>query len=92
MDKKAKVYIAGHTGLVGSSLVRKFRLEGFSNLVYTPYPEYDLRNQYQTNCFFEDVQPEYVIIAAAKVGGILANDTFRADDFPRVRTPFQVLE
>jgi len=79
MHKSSKIYIAGHTGLVGSALVRKFNAEGYNNLVYTPYPEYDLRNQKQTNDFFEREKPEYVIIAAAKVGGILANNTYRAE-------------
>ena len=79
MEKNSKIYIAGHTGLVGSALVRKFTSEGHTNLVYTPYPEYDLRNQQQTNDFFKQEQPEYVIIAAAKVGGILANNTYRAE-------------
>jgi len=79
MEKDSKIYIAGHTGLVGSALVRKFTSEGYNNLVYTPYPEYDLRNQQQTNDFFEREKPEYVIIAAAKVGGILANNTYRAE-------------
>jgi GDP-L-fucose synthase len=79
MEKNSKIYIAGHTGLVGSALVRKFTAEGFNNLVYTPWPEYDLRNQQQTNNFFEREKPEYVVIAAAKVGGILANDTYRAE-------------
>lgn len=79
MDKSSKIYIAGHTGLVGSALVRKFTAEGNTNLVYTPYPEYDLRNQQQTNDFFEREKPEYVIIAAGKVGGILANNTYRAE-------------
>jgi len=79
MNKSSKIYIAGHTGLVGSALVRKFTSAGYNNLVYTPYPEYDLRNQQQTNDFFEREKPEYVIIAAAKVGGILANNTYRAE-------------
>ncbi|MBU0713273.1 MAG: NAD-dependent epimerase/dehydratase family protein [Chloroflexi bacterium] len=79
MEKNSKIYIAGHTGLVGSALVRKFTSEGYTNLVFTPYPEYDLRNQQQTNDFFQKEKPEYVIIAAAKVGGILANNTYRAE-------------
>jgi len=79
MVKDSKIYIAGHTGLVGSALVRKFTAECYNNLVYTPWPEYDLRNQQQTNDFFKREKPEYVIIAAAKVGGILANNTYRAE-------------
>ena len=70
MEKDSKIYIAGHTGLVGSALVRKFTSEGYTNLVYTPYPEYDLRNQQQTNDFFKREKPEYVIIAAAKISVI----------------------
>lgn len=79
MEKNSKIYIAGNTGLVGSAIVRKLNAEGYNNLVFTPYPEYDLRNQQQTNSFFEREKPEYVIIAAAKVGGILANNTYRAE-------------
>jgi len=79
MDKSSKIYIAGHTGLVGSALVRKFTNEGYNNLVYTPWPEYDLRNQKQTNDFYKREKPEYVFLAAARVGGILANSTYPAE-------------
>lgn len=79
MKKNAKIYIAGHDGLVGSAIVRKLRSEGYDNLVFTPYPEYDLRDQAQTNEFFEKEKPYYVFVAAAKVGGILANDTYKAE-------------
>lgn len=79
MEKKAKIYVAGNSGLVGSSLVRKLESEGYNNLVFTPYPEYDLRNQQQAEDFFEKEKPEYVFLAAAKVGGILANSTYPAE-------------
>jgi GDP-L-fucose synthase len=79
MNKSSKIYIAGHTGLVGSALVRKFMAEGYNNLVYTPWHDYDLRDQQQTNDFFEREKPEYVFLAAAKVGGILANDQYKAE-------------
>jgi len=79
MDKISKIYIAGHRGMVGSSIVRKLRSEGFSNLIVRTSSELDLRNQQEVNTFFEYEKPEYVILAAAKVGGIHANNTFRAD-------------
>lgn len=79
MDKKSKIYIAGHRGMVGSSIERKLRSEGFSNLLVRTSSELDLRNQQEVNAFFENEKPEYVILAAAKVGGINANNTFRAD-------------
>jgi len=79
MDKNAKIYIAGNTGLVGSAIVRKLEVEGYKNLVFTPWPDYDLRNQEQVNRFFEKEKPEYVFLAAARVGGILANSTYPAE-------------
>ncbi|MBL7094317.1 GDP-L-fucose synthase [candidate division KSB1 bacterium] len=79
MNKNSKIYIAGNTGLVGSAIVRKLRSEGYNNLVFTQYPEYDLRNQKQVNDFFAKEKPEYVFIAAAKVGGINANETYPAE-------------
>jgi len=79
MEKNAKLYIAGNTGLVGSAIVRKLKSEGYNNLVFTPYPEYDLRNQQQVENFFKKEKPEYVFLAAAKVGGIMANFTYKAD-------------
>ena len=78
MEKSSKIYVAGNTGMVGSAIVRKLRAEGYDNLVFTPYPEYDLINQEQVSDFFAKEKPDYVIIAAAKVGGIKANDTYRA--------------
>jgi GDP-L-fucose synthase len=79
MDKQSKVYIAGHRGMVGSSIVRKLESEGFSNLIYKTSSELDLRNQQAVNDFFAKEKPAYVFLAAAKVGGIMANNTFRAD-------------
>lgn len=79
IDKKSKLYIGGHSGMVGSSFIRKFTSEGFTNLVTRTFEELDLRNQQAVNDFFQAEKPEYVIIAAAKVGGILANNTYRAE-------------
>jgi GDP-L-fucose synthase len=79
MDKKSKIYIAGHRGMVGSSIERKLLSEGFNNLIVRTSSELDLRNQKAVNAFFEYEKPEYVILAAAKVGGIHANNTYRAN-------------
>jgi GDP-L-fucose synthase len=79
MEKNSKIYIVGHMGLVGSSLVRKFKQEGFTNLISQTSKELDLRNQLLVNDFFEKEKPEYVIHAAGKVGGIQANNTYRAE-------------
>ncbi len=79
MKKTSKIYIPGNTGLVGSAIVRKLKAEGYTNLIFTPYPEYDLRNQQQVEDFFKKEKPEYVFLAAAKVGGILANSTYPAE-------------
>lgn len=79
MDKGAKIYVAGHRGLVGSAIVRKLKAEGYANLVLRSSSELDLRNQADVSAFFEQERPEYVFLAAAKVGGIVANDTCRAD-------------
>jgi GDP-L-fucose synthase len=78
MDKNSKIYIAGSTGMVGSAILRNLEARGYSNFVFTPWPEYDLTNQKTVLDFFEKENPEYVIDAAAKVGGIHANDTYRA--------------
>lgn len=78
MNKDSKIYIAGHTGLVGSSILGELQSKGYTNFVFTPYPEYDLTNQQQTADFFAKEKPEYVFLAAAKVGGIVANNTYRA--------------
>ena len=79
MNKKGKFYIAGHNGMVGSAIVRKFHLEGFTNFITKSSKELDLRNQYQVGQFFATEKPDYVILAAAKVGGIVANNTYRAE-------------
>ena len=79
MYKESNIYIAGNTGLVGSAIVRKLQSAGYINLIFTPFPEYDLRNQQQTENFFAKEKPEYVFLAAAKVGGILANYTYPAE-------------
>lgn len=76
MELGAKIYVAGHRGLVGSALVRRIEAEGYSNLVVRTSAELDLRRQEQVERFFEREKPEYVFLAAAKVGGILANSTY----------------
>lgn len=78
MDKHSKIYVAGHRGMVGSAIVRKLQAEGYDNIVVRTSGELDLRNQQQVNDFFNTEKPEYVFLAAAKVGGINANNTFRA--------------
>ena len=79
MEQTDKIYIAGHRGMVGSALERKLRKEGYNNIVTRTSSELDLRNQQAVNDFFENEKPEYVILAAAKVGGIHANNTYRAE-------------
>jgi GDP-L-fucose synthase len=79
MEKTSKIYIAGHTGLVGSAILRRLRSEGYSNLVLRNHKELDLEIQKDVNDFFERERPEYVFLAAAKVGGIYANNTYPAD-------------
>jgi GDP-L-fucose synthase len=78
MDKESKIYIAGHRGLVGSALKRKLESKGYTNLIFRTHKELDLTNQQAVNEFFEQEKPEYVFLAAAKVGGILANSTYPA--------------
>jgi GDP-L-fucose synthase len=79
MDKNARIYIAGHRGMVGSAIYRKLEKEGFVNLITRTSSELDLRNFTQVSDFFEEEKPEYVFLAAAKVGGIVANNTYRAE-------------
>jgi len=79
MNKEDKIYVAGHKGMVGSSLVRKLEQEGFKNIIVRTSSELDLRDQHAVSQFFNDERPEYVFLAAAKVGGIIANNTYRAD-------------
>jgi len=79
MQPSSKIYVAGHNGMVGSAIVRKLKQEGFTNLVLQSSKELDLRSQSAVNTFFEKEKPEFVFLAAAKVGGIVANNTYRAD-------------
>jgi GDP-L-fucose synthase len=79
MQKNDKIYIAGHRGMVGSALARRVKKEGFTNMVFRNSSELDLRNQVAVNAFFEKERPDHVFLAAAKVGGILANNTYRAE-------------
>jgi len=77
--KEKKIYIAGHTGMVGSAIKRGLKKNGYKNLLFKDFPGLDLMRQDETEKLFEDEKPEVVIVAAAKVGGILANNTYRAD-------------
>ncbi len=79
MTPASRIYVAGHRGLAGSAIVRRLQAEGFTNLVTRTRKELDLTSQAQTERFFEAEKPEYVFLAAAYVGGILANNTQRAD-------------
>jgi GDP-L-fucose synthase len=79
MDKTDKIYVAGHTGMVGSAILKALIKEGFTNCIYKTSKELDLRNQQATELFFNEEKPQYVFMAAAKVGGIVANNTYRAD-------------
>jgi GDP-L-fucose synthase len=79
MDKNAKIYIVGHRGMVGSAIFRKLEKEGFTNIITRVSSQLDLRSQQQVADFFEQEKPEYVFLAAAKVGGIIANNTYRAE-------------
>ncbi len=79
MEKAAKIYVAGHNGMVGSAIVRKLEKEGYTNIIKRGSKELDLRNQLAVADFFEKEKPEYVFLAAAKVGGIIANNTYRAE-------------
>ena len=79
MNLKSKIYIAGHRGLVGSAIVRHLQNQGYTNLVFRTFEELDLLDQVATKEFFEQEKPEYVFLAAAKVGGIAANNNFPAE-------------
>ena len=79
MEKNSRIYVAGHTGMVGSAIVRCLKQNGYNNLILRTHKELDLTNQAECEKFFEEERPEYVFLAAAKVGGILANDTYPAD-------------
>ena len=79
MDKKSRIYIAGHRGLVGSAIVKNLHSKGYNNIIQRTHSELDLTNQQEVADFFKNEKPDYVILAAAKVGGIVANNTYRAD-------------
>ena len=79
MELNSKIYVAGHRGLVGSAIVRNLEAKGYTNIIYRTHEELDLTNQADVQAFFKEEQPEYVILAAAKVGGIHANNTYPAD-------------
>ena len=79
MNKTDRIYVAGHRGMAGSAILRKLNEEGFSNIVTRTSSELDLRNQQSVNDFFENEKPAYVFVAAAKVGGIMANNTYRGE-------------
>lgn len=79
MNKNSKIYVAGHRGLVGSAIVRNLEEKGFNNIICRTHKELDLTNQNEVRRFFEEERPEYVFLAAAKVGGIHANNTYPAD-------------
>lgn len=79
MEKGSKIYIAGHRGLVGSAILKNLDSKGYNNIVVRTHKELDLTNQKDVAVFFEEERPEYIFLAAAKVGGIVANNTYRAD-------------
>ena len=79
MKLDSKIYVAGHRGMVGSAIVRALEKQGYTNLIYKTSKELDLTDQTQVQSFFENEKPEFVFLAAAKVGGIVANNTYRAD-------------
>ena len=79
MNKNDKIYIAGHNGMVGSAILRKLKQEGFTNFILRSSKELDLREQQSVKIFFAEMKPDYVFLAAAKVGGIVANNTYRAE-------------
>jgi len=79
MNQQDKIYVAGHRGMVGSALVRKLQKEGYNNILTRTSKEVDLRSQVEVDEFFRREQPDYVFLAAAKVGGIMANNTYRAE-------------
>ncbi|HOZ29481.1 MAG TPA: NAD-dependent epimerase/dehydratase family protein, partial [Bacteroidales bacterium] len=79
MNKNSKIYLAGHTGLVGSAIHRNLIKKGYQNIIGKTIEELDLKQQSKVEEFFQKEKPEYVIIAAAKVGGIIANNIYRAE-------------
>ena len=79
MEHSSKIYIAGHRGMAGSAVMRRLEASGFNSFITRTHSELDLTNQATTRAFFESERPEYVVLAAAKVGGIHANSTYPAD-------------
>lgn len=79
MEKNSKIYVAGHRGMVGSAIVRKLEKEGYNKIITKTSDQLDLRRQLEVNDFFDAEKPDYVFLAAAKVGGIVANNTYRAE-------------
>ena len=79
MNLHAPIYIAGHRGMVGSAILRRLRRAGYDNFILRTSGELDLRNQADVAAFFAEAKPEYVVLAAAKVGGIVANNTYRGE-------------
>lgn len=79
MDRHSKIYVAGHKGLVGSAIVKCLEIKGYTNIIYRTSKELDLRDQFAVHQYFKSEHPEYVFLAAAKVGGILANNTYPAE-------------
>ena len=79
MEKTSKIYIAGHRGMVGSAIMRNLKSKGYTNFINKTSKELDLRNSQAVSDFFVEEKPEYVFLAAAKVGGIQANNVYRAD-------------
>ena len=79
MEKEAKIYVAGHSGMVGSAIVRELNRQGYRNIITRTHSELDLTNQSDTENFFKITKPDYVFLAAAKVGGIVANQEAPAD-------------
>ena len=79
MDKTSKIYVAGHTGMVGSAIVRELNKQGYENIITRTHSQLDLTNQLAVENFFKTEKPEYVFLSAAKVGGIVANNTYPAD-------------
>ncbi|MDE6693438.1 MAG: NAD-dependent epimerase/dehydratase family protein, partial [Muribaculaceae bacterium] len=79
MEKNSKIYVAGHRGMVGSAIVRELQRQGYTNIITRTHSELDLTRQNQVETFFAEEKPEYVFLAAAKVGGIIANSSALAD-------------
>jgi len=79
MDKRSRIFVAGHRGLAGSAICRRLKREGYAQLLTRTRSELDLFDQEAVNGFFQEYRPDYVFLAAAKVGGILANNTYPAD-------------